>query len=99
LDNQFALSGLRVLGELNRKRFHNLSERDQRQIRTRVIRAIIISADSDPMMSFEVFERLNTGSIALNAQEVRNSTHRGPMSELIKEFTNKPCIPSWHWNF
>lgn len=87
LDNRFALSGLRVLADLNRKRFHQLSERDQRQIRTRVIRAIIISADSDPMMGFEVFERLNTGSIALNAQEVRNSTHRGPMNELIKNLT------------
>lgn len=92
LDNQFALSGLRVLSDLNRKRFHQLSERDQRQLRTRVIRAIIISADSDPMMSFEVFERLNTGSIALNAQEVRNSTHRGPMNELIKQFTEHPAF-------
>lgn len=87
LDNRFALSGLKVFGELNGKRFHQLTERDQRQLRTRVIRAIIISADSDPMMKFEVFERLNTGSIALNAQEVRNSTHRGPMNELIKELT------------
>lgn len=87
LDNQFALSGLKILGDLNRKRFHQLLDRDQRLLKTRVIRAIIISADSDPMMSFEVFERLNTGSIALNAQEVRNSTHRGPMNELIKELT------------
>lgn len=92
LDNQFALSGLRILSDLNRKRFHQLSERDQRQLRTRVIRAIIISSDSDPMMSFEVFERLNTGSIALNAQEVRNSTHRGPMNDLIKQFTEHPAF-------
>jgi hypothetical protein len=92
LDNQFALSSLRVLGDLNRKRFHQLSERDQRLIKTRVIRAIIISADSDPMMSFEVFERLNTGSIALNAQEVRNSTHRGPMNDLIKRFTENAAF-------
>ena len=92
LDNQFPLNGLRILGELNRKRFHQLSERDQRQIRTRVIRAIIISVDSDPMMAFEVFERLNTGSIALNAQEVRNSTHRGPMNELIKELADNSAF-------
>jgi hypothetical protein len=92
LDNQFSLTGLRILGDLNRKRFHQLSERDQRQIRTRVIRAIIISADSDSMMGFEVFERLNTGSIALNAQEVRNSTHRGPMNELIKKLTENPAF-------
>jgi hypothetical protein len=90
LQNEFALGGLKILTDLNRKRFRQLSERDQRQLRTRVIRAIIISQDSDPMMQFEVFERLNTGSIALSAQEVRNSTHRGPMNEKIKEFTLLP---------
>lgn len=98
LDNRFALSGLKIFGDLNGKRYHQLTERDQRQLRTRVIRAIIIAADSDPMMKFEVFERLNTGSIALNAQEVRNSTHRGPMNELIKELTDnitfRKCIGS-----
>lgn len=98
LDNRFALSGLKIFGDLNAKRYHQLTERDQRQLRTRVIRAIIITADSDPMMKFEVFERLNTGSIALNAQEVRNSTHRGPMNECIKELADsivfRKCVGS-----
>lgn len=84
-DNIFALNGLKITSELNGKRFHQLTERDQRQLRTRSIRTIIISAESDPSMKFEVFERLNTGSIALNAQEIRNSSHRGPMNDLIKE--------------
>ncbi len=81
IQNEFSLSGLKIFGELNGKRFHQLGDKDQRQLKTRMIRAIIITSDSDPMMKFEVFERLNTGSIALNAQEVRNSTHRGPMNE------------------
>lgn len=87
LGNEFALSGLRVLAdpEHSRKRFHQLSTADQRRIRTRVIRAIIITDESHPSMKFEVFERLNTGSIALNAQEIRNSTHRGPFMKLVKE--------------
>ena len=92
IGNEFALSGLKVLSDANKKRFHELSERDQRQLKTRTIRAIIVSADSDPMMKFEVFERLNTGSIALNAQEVRNSTHRGPMNEVIKELALDPAF-------
>lgn len=87
LNNEFGLTGLKVLSEFTRKRYHQLPEREQRQIRTRVIRAIIISADSNPTMKFEVFERLNTGSIALNAQEIRNSTHRGTAMETIKLLT------------
>lgn len=98
LAGEFALSGLKVLTDFNRKRFYQLSEKYQKRIRTRVIRAIIIGADSDPMMQFEVFERLNTGSIALNAQEVRNSTHRGPMNDQIKQLVTYPnfraCVGS-----
>lgn len=98
LNGEFALSGLKVLTDFNRKRFHQLPEKYQKRIRTRVIRAIIIGADSDPMMQFEVFERLNTGSIALNAQEVRNSTHRGPMNDQIMQLVTYPnfraCVGS-----
>lgn len=85
LDNQFPLSGLRIQQELIGKRFFKLPEREQRFLRTRVIRAIIISADSAPAMKFEVFERLNTGGLALNAQEVRNAIYRGLLNEKLKE--------------
>ena len=35
-------------------------------------------------MKFEVFERLNTGGIALNAQELRNSLYRGKLNNRLK---------------
>lgn len=94
LNNEFALSGLKVLAdaEHSRKRFHQLPTSDQRRIRTRVVRAIIITQESHASMKFEVFERLNTGSIALNAQEIRNSTHRGPFMQLVKELVTHPTF-------
>ncbi|MGQ4414168.1 DUF262 domain-containing protein [Streptomyces sp. SAS_269] len=90
VNNEFRLSGLKVLGdEAHRgKRFHELPVSDQRRIKTRVIRAIIITEESHPAMKFEVFERLNTGSISLNAQEIRNSTHRGKFIDLIKKLVD-----------
>ncbi|NEE01192.1 DUF262 domain-containing protein [Phytoactinopolyspora halotolerans] len=90
IDNQYALTGLKVLNdpEHMRKRFHQLPASEQRRIRTRVIRAIVITDESHPTMKFEVFERLNTGSIALNAQEIRNSTHRGPFMALVKSLVH-----------
>lgn len=84
LENQFALSRLEVLPDLNRKRFHQLSGRQQRLIGNRTIRCIVISEDSDPDIRFDVFERLNTGSVALTAQELRNSVYRGPLNMLLK---------------
>jgi len=50
-----------------------------------MLRAVIISADSHPTMKFEIFERLNTGSIVLRPQELRNSIYRGPFNDLLHE--------------
>ena len=84
LSNEFGLSGLRVLAEFMGKRFHQLPEREQRFLRTRSLRVIIIAHDSHPNMKFEVFERLNTGGISLNAQELRNSLYRGAFNKELK---------------
>lgn len=90
LDNQFPLRGLEVLPELNKKRFHQLTERQQRLISNRTIRCIVISEESDPDIRFDVFERLNTGSVALNAQELRNSVYRGKFNDLLRELARSP---------
>jgi hypothetical protein len=85
LGNEFRLSGLSVLGELNGKRFHQIPKREQRFLETRMMRAVVISTDSAPSMKFEIFERLNTGAIVLNAQELRNSLFRGPFNDLLRD--------------
>lgn len=96
LNNEFALTGLQVLSEYKGKRFHQLPEREQRFLLTRSIRAIVISHDSHPNMKFEVFERLNTGGIALNAQELRNSLYRGTLNMRLKKLVHyeafRQCI-------
>ena len=84
--NEFALSGLAVLKDnYGGLRHHKLSDRDQRFLKMRTLRAIIISVDSHPTMKFEIFERLNTGSISLNAQELRNSLYRGNFNKLLRK--------------
>lgn len=92
LANEFALSGIEVLAEYRRKRFHELPAREQRFLRMRILRAIIISHESHPNMKFEVFQRLNTGSVALRAQELRNSMYRGAFNELLKELVAEPTF-------
>ena len=85
LNNEFPLSGVSVLRELKNKRYHELPEREQRFLKMRTLRVIIIAIDSHPNMKFEIYERLNTGSILLNAQELRNSIYRGPLNRLLHE--------------
>lgn len=85
ISNEFRLRGLPFLKEFHRSRFRDLPAREQRFLKMRTLRAIIIGVDSHPSMKFEIFERLNTGAISLNAQELRNSTFRGPLNEALKE--------------
>lgn len=85
MSNVLPLSGLRVRPELNRKRFVELEKVDQRIIRTRTIRCIVIQKESHPAIRFDVFERINSGAVKLTPQELRNSNYRGALNKLIKE--------------
>lgn len=90
LSNLLPLSGLRVRPELNRKRFAQLERVDQRMIRTRTIRCIVIQKESHPAIRFDVFERINSGAVRLKPQELRNSTYRGRLNRLLKELCEHP---------
>lgn len=85
LDNAYPLTRLEVLAPLNGKRFDALSERQQRIIRNRTLRCLVISAGSDSEIRFQVFERLNQGGVPLNAQEVRHCVYRGDLNDLLHE--------------
>src|SRR5580704_6632226 len=69
ITNLFPLSGLRVRPELNKKRFAELDKADQRLIKTRTIRCIVIQRESHPDIRFDVFERLNQGAVRLTPQD------------------------------
>ena len=47
------------------------------------IRTITISKDSDPDIKYDIFERLNSGSVKLNDQEIRNCIFHGKLNTLI----------------
>ncbi len=85
LNGVYPLSGLMVLREYRSLRYSQLPEREQRFLKMRTLRTILISVESHPNMKFEIYERLNTGSISLNAQELRNSIYRGSFNELLHE--------------
>lgn len=90
VNNQFRLRGLRTLVEFSGKAFRDLSEREQRIVLGRTIRCIIVTQESHPEIRFEVFERLNTGSMQLTDQEIRNAIYRGDFNDLIKSLAEQP---------
>lgn len=82
------LEGLKVFHELNGMSIDDLPKVLRRILRTRpTLRAIIILRQSDDEVKFNVFERLNTGGVKLNAQEIRNSAFPGPLNKLVIELS------------
>lgn len=80
----FRLSSLKVFNELAGKHFSELSEEEQDRVRFSKMRTITFLPQSDPELRFEVFERLNTGAMSLNDQELRNCMYRGAYNDLLK---------------
>ncbi len=88
IENRFALNKLEVLTELNGLRFFELTSKLQRQLKTHTLRCVLITNDSHPEIKFDVFERLNTNTTPLNAQELRNCVYRGSLNSLLQELVS-----------
>ena len=85
IENKWALTGLTLHAELNGKHFQELDRILRLKIRRASLRVTTILKDSDDELKFEIFERLNTGSVALNEQEMRNCIYRGGYNNLLKK--------------
>ena len=86
----FKFTGLKVFPELNGLKYNGLSDAFQDGIRYFKIRTITFKKESDQNLRFEIFERLNTGSVCLNDQELRNCIYRGTLNNLLKELSKDP---------
>ncbi len=88
LRGRLKLKGLEIFSDINGKHFDDLPIELQTVIKTRpTLRSIIILRQSDEDVKFEVFQRLNSGGVLTNPQEIRNSTYPGPLNDLILELS------------
>jgi uncharacterized protein with ParB-like and HNH nuclease domain len=87
LNDKFKLRSLRIRSDLNKKKFSQLGISDRRSIQSRSIRCILIQKESHPEIRFDVFDRLNSNSVKLNRQELRNSLYKGDLNKLVKELS------------
>ncbi len=90
LHNDYPLKALKALPQLNGMYFKDLDKPTQKLIRDSSIRTITFKKESDENLRFEIFERLNTGAVPLNRQELRNCVYRGPYNELLIELAKDP---------
>jgi hypothetical protein len=88
ITGKLTLSGLQVFKDLNGMSFYDLQPEFQNSLKIRAtVRSIIILRQSDRDIKYEVFQRLNTGGVRLNAQEIRNSAFPGELNDKIIELS------------
>jgi Protein of unknown function DUF262/HNH endonuclease len=85
ISNKFHLRRLERMQSLNGKFFRELSEENQTKIQDAAVRSVVIDSGSNMDLRYQIFERLNRGSMALNEQELRNCVYRGPFNNLLAE--------------
>ena len=88
--NEFKLTRLEVLNELNGLTYHNLPPKAKRMLGNGMFRVVVLLAETHPEIKYDVFMRLNTGSVRLNEQELRNCLYRGPFNDFLKQCRQEP---------
>ena len=94
-----ALSGLAVLTSLNDVLLDELLnapqyQAERRQLDNSDIRTTVIAGFSDESILYDIFYRINTGSVPLSTQELRQVLNRGEFARYLLEVTNEPN-PLW----
>jgi hypothetical protein len=79
----FKLSGdidIKFIG----KTFDELDEAIQNKLRNAVLKAVVlVYPKEDPNIKFTAFQRINTGSVVLNQQEIRNCIYGGSLNDML----------------
>jgi len=85
MKNTLPLEGLETLSELNGAYYKDIPPFLVRRLEERTIKCLRIDSTVDAQVKFDIFERLNTGSIKLESQELRNVTARGAFNDALKK--------------
>ncbi|HTT99369.1 MAG TPA: DUF262 domain-containing protein [Rhizomicrobium sp.] len=100
LGDALVLQDLKKLDQFTGFTYETLPPSLQQHWRTRPIKVVTLNDKSDDVLRFDLFERLNTGGIALTKQEIRDCVWRGGFADLLdelsetKQFTTVVKLPS-----
>lgn len=86
------------LSSMENVSFLELSLQARLSIKRAGCRVEVIKVGSQPMMKYDVFERLNTGGSPLTPQEVRNCIFRATAPDFVRWVETLAALPAFHDN-
>src|ERR1700733_2272164 len=90
LEAALQLGGVEKLTTFNGKSFADLPKSIQLAFATRSIRVTVLNDKSDLSVRFDLFERLNSGGVVLQPQEIRNCIYQGKFNDQLKQLSEDP---------
>jgi Protein of unknown function DUF262 len=85
-EDPLVLSHLGTLDNFNNRDFESLPQKLKRRLKETELLVHVIRKGTPPEVKYSIFERINTGSLVLSAQELRHAITPGPARELLKEW-------------
>jgi hypothetical protein len=83
LENELLLVGLERVTELDGFYYRDLVTAQQRRLRNRTIRSVVLSQNASEEDRRDLFDRINTGSLEAESVEIRRGAHKGKITDLI----------------
>lgn len=93
-ENNLKLKDLKALGSLNGNSYLDLPKSIQLYFSRRALQVISLTDKSDKDIRFELFNRINTGSVSLSEQEIRTAVYRGDFIDMIEDLAGNADMNS-----
>lgn len=96
IGDEFKLSGLKKLNQLNKFYYSDLSDSQQRKLKEKTLRIITLEENTPNSIRQDLFNRINTSGIKANSSEIRRGSYPGKFTSFIEaccknELFNKLC--------
>ena len=86
------LNGLETLKQFNKKKYCDMDNTMQRKFNNVSLPVVIIKKDSTEDIKYDIFSRINSGSIKLNNQELLNVMYRGELIDSLNTISQKEIV-------
>lgn len=87
--NEYELKKLEILKELEKFKYKDLPPKAKGLLNDGLMRINVIKNDSHADIKYDIFMRLNKGSVILNYQELRNCLYRGHLNNAAREIVQE----------